>query len=241
MTRAGRWRRLRYLGAELIIVIVGVIIALAIEAWWSDRRDQARAGDHLVALHADFTANLDALNGNLASLHNIQGAVGQLLAVMVNEAARPSPDSLVSLTWMAFSFPPFEPLTTAYDNLISTGDIALLRDEQLKRDLASFKSAVEVYRRSEWQLDQWNRVIQQYVASGMSPLDWLPTAYRESRGLPDPLTRTDWDAVLGDREFEGILANRVLATDNNIIHLNRVLPAARRIVARLGALLELEA
>jgi hypothetical protein len=230
--------RLRFLGAELVIVVLGVIIALGIESWWSGVQDSRRADSHMAALHDEFSANLDSLRGNVAREENIKGAAAQLLSIMVGDIPRPSPDSLVAITWEAFSFPPYEPLTTAYDNLISTGDIALIQDDQLKRDLALFMSEVEHYRQGEWQMDQWNRHIQPFVGTEMVPLDWLPADYRRSHGVPDPPVRTDWDRILTSREFEGLLANRVIAASDNIDNLFRVLPPTQRIVARLAQLLE---
>jgi hypothetical protein len=229
--------KLRSLGAELIIVVVGVIIALGMDSWWSGVQDGRRAEDHLIALADEFSENLDSLRGNIEREEHIMGAAAQLLGIMVGEVPRPSADSLVEITWEAFSFPPYEPLTTAYDNLVSTGDIALLDDEQLKGDLALFMSEVEHYRRGEWQMDQWNRHIAPFVGTEMVPLDWLPAGYRRERGVPDPSTRTDWDAMLRSRAFEGLLANRVIAASDNIANLKRVLPPAGRIVSRLNKLL----
>ena len=66
--------RLRLLGTELIIVIVGVIIALGIESWWSGLEDAKRERTHLDALHGEFVANLDSLNDNIATQERIKQA-----------------------------------------------------------------------------------------------------------------------------------------------------------------------
>ena len=222
---------------EGVVIVGSILLAFGIQAWWEGRQDDGRAHDHLLALQDDFVANLDSLRGNIARLESIQGSAVHILAIMVGEEGRPSADSLVDLTWDAFSFPPYEPFTVAYDNLISSGDIALLQDDQLTTALALFMSQVEHYRRGEWQLDQWNRVIQQFVVAEMSPLDWLPRDYRADRGLPEPVTSTDWDALLQSPNFEGVLVNRVIAADDNLVTLNRVVPPAERIVTRLQTLL----
>lgn len=230
--------RFGWLSTELIIVVIGVIIALSIESWWSGIKDAEREQKHLEALHEEFSGNLQLVNENMATLNRIKGAAVNLLTIIVGEAERPDADSLVTMTWWAFSFPPYEPMTTAYDNAIATGDIALIRDQQLKADLANFTRLVERYRRGEWQLEQWNLVLQQFVVKEMVPLDWLPAEYRNRHGLPDPSERTNWDGLLQSREFEGVLANRVIACDDNLRNLGRIKPVAQRIVERLNFLLE---
>ena len=226
----------RILG-EGIIIVVSILLAFWIQAWWEDAKDAERERAHLEALQVEFKANLKSLESNIARLESIKSAAVSLIYIIEGKVDRPSVDSLSDITWEAFSFPPYEPRTTAYENLISTGDISLIRDESLKSDLAVFASTVETYRRGEIVLVQWNTVVQQFVAREFEPLDWLPEWFREDHGLPPPETRTDWDRLLVNREFGGILANRIIGCDDDLDNLNDVLPAAERIVAQLEALL----
>ena len=223
---------------EGVVIVGSILLAFGLQAWWEGLQDEGRAQDHLLALQGEFVANLDSLNGNITRLEEIKGAAAELLAIIVGEEGRPSADSLAGLTWNAFSFPPYEPFTVAYDNLIGSGDIALLRDGQLNADLALFMSQVEHYRRGELQMDQWKRVIQQFVTTEMSPLDWLSRDYRANNDLPEPARSTDWDDLLQSREFEGILVNRIIGASDNLMILNRVVPPAERIVTRLHTLLQ---
>ena len=218
---------------ELVIVVIGVIIALGVDSWWSDLQDATAERGHLVALSSEFSTNQETLESNIATLQRIKGSARELLLIAEGEESLPPPDSMVVLTWSAFSFPPYEPVVTAYQNLVNTGDIQLIQDDSLKQDLALFMSQIERYRRGEWQLEQWNRVIQQFVTAKMEPLDWLPALYRAQHGLPDPRVRTDWTILVRDQEFKGILVNRVIAAQDNIRNLQRVLPTTERVVARL--------
>ena len=111
---------------ELVIVIVGVIIALGVESWWSDRQDRVAEKGHLEALQSEFTENLGTVNGNMEFLERVKGSVRDLVGMMEGGRQVVSQDSLVQLTWIAFSFPPYEPQTTAYQNLVNTGDINAL-------------------------------------------------------------------------------------------------------------------
>jgi len=60
---------------ELVIVIVGVIIALGVDSWWSDRQDRVAEKGHLEALQSEFTENLGTINRNMEFLERLKGNV----------------------------------------------------------------------------------------------------------------------------------------------------------------------
>ena len=61
MTQVQKERRLTRLGAELLIIVVGVLIALWVDSAGEARRDDASRAYLLESLHAEAVANLDAL------------------------------------------------------------------------------------------------------------------------------------------------------------------------------------
>ncbi len=231
------WKRIL---AESTAIVASILLAFAIDAWWEEAQDIKRAHSHLVALHEEFSANLELLHEIVSRNKEMQAAANFLLEIITERRERPSNEELVASTWLAFDAARFEPLATAYQNLISTGDIALIRDEQLKFDIASFMTATELYRRQDATFEQWNRIIQPFINTEMVPLDWAPKKFRAENGMPDPVDGTDWDRVLKSRQFEGILVNRVIASQDNVGRLNGILPAAERIVHRLDALIGTE-
>lgn len=220
---------------ELAIVVVGVIIALGVGSWWDQKQERRLEAEHLVELRIESARNLEELRSTLARMDTLKA--NTLILIEVVEGARPAPpvDSLVELTWLSFSFATYNPLSTAYDNLLSSGGIQLIRDEGLKRDLALFNAHVEGLQRQDWVLDQWNRIIQPWVISNFQ-LDWLAPSYREEHGVLDPLVQTDWGAVLQDQEFKGIVINRLIAITDYMAGLYDLLPAAEAVVDRLEGL-----
>lgn len=52
----GRWdwrRGVRWFGAEFLVVVTGVLVALALNAWWGERQDRDLEQDYLRQLAAD--------------------------------------------------------------------------------------------------------------------------------------------------------------------------------------------
>ena len=238
-----RVRRLldwRTAGAELVIVIVGVIIALGVDSWWDDRQGKASEREHLVALRSEARTSLDSLRVVVERTEHIQLQVRTLLEVAQGVQDRPSADSLTTLAWGAFSYWSFEPLSTSYDNLVNTDGLTLLTSEDLRRDLGLFYSQLAIYHREDFQARQWEQVNQPFVNGRLRALDWTPAPYREEHALPAPRERTDWTGVLTDQEFEGILVNRFIAANDALNMMQKLGPTLERIVARIDSFLALD-
>lgn len=222
---------------ELAIVIVGVLIALTVDSWWEERENRLEEAAHISALGVEAEQNLVELYAKLAETKKYMASTRALIEIVEGSRKVPPSETLVELIWESFSFVSFDPRLTAYTNLLSTGGIRLLHDEKLKRDLARFRATVDGLQRMDWQQDQWNLLIQPWVVMNLE-LDWLPETYRIERQLPDPAVLTDWTAVLNDREFKGIVINRLVAFDDYMLGLNSILPTAEALAVRLGVNVE---
>jgi len=222
---------------DLIIVIVGVLIALAVDSWWEERENRLEEAAHVAALKAEAEQNLVELYATVADIERYTASTRALIEIVEGSREVPPSETLVELTWESFSYGAFDPQFTAYDNLLGTGGTRLLSDEKLKRDLARFRASVDGLTRLDWVLDQWNRQIQPWVVMNLE-LDWLPETYRNERQLPDPAVPTNWAAVLNDREFKGIVINRLIAFDDYMLGLSRIVPVAEALADRLGVNVE---
>jgi len=102
---------------ELIIVIVGVLMALAIDSWWEDRENRLEEAEHLAVLKIEAEQNLAELYATLVGLERLTESTRKLIRIVEGVQEAPPHETLVDLTWNAFSFRQFNPQFTAYDNL----------------------------------------------------------------------------------------------------------------------------
>lgn len=228
--RSGNWQSLLL---ELVVVIVGVIIALGVDSWWEERQERQSERQHLVELEAEFTENIRRLDQTIHAIETNMSAARSLIGVLEDSRPRPDDEELMQLTWDAFGFPVYNPLFSAYDNLVSTGEIRLIRNDMLKRNLAAFRANFDSLQNRDWVLDQWQSLIQPWVVDHLQ-LDWMPTEYRQQWRLPDPKLRTDWDAVLADQRFRGIIMSRFIAWTDYMNGIEELLPTASAIATELG-------
>lgn len=143
---AGSWRLA--LG-ELVIVALGVLIAL-----WGDQAMQARQEaamevSYLERLREDVNADLRALRFSRDQARNRLAITRQVDAWLHDPSAAPDPDTLVvKVHFAGVLFPPTISRFTI-DELKSTGDLRLLRNEALKRQVADYYNQIGL------QIDQW--------------------------------------------------------------------------------------
>ena len=127
---------------DIAIVVVGVLIALAADAWWQGLEEQRREQHYLRALEADLAGAKDALveirRETVASQEDIEAFM------QVLEGDGPIPEGLEQVP---FYLPLVDLPMGTMDALLSTGDLRLLRDAQLRQVITSEHARMAAVRR----------------------------------------------------------------------------------------------
>ena len=139
------WRpKLRWFAAEILIVVAGVLIALALNAWWQGRQDAASEQSYLALISRD----LEQMAENLQELADYEDGQFQhsLTAYRILSMSAPTEaeqdtasESLERLT----SRRTIHATRATYEDLLNTGNIQLIRDRTLRRRLVSFYEEAE--------------------------------------------------------------------------------------------------
>lgn len=142
----GSWRLA--LG-ELLIVALGVLIALWADQAIEARREADRAISYLEGLQTDIRADIKALKFSADQARNRLAIIRQVEAWLANPEAAPDPDALViNVHYAGVTFFPTISRFTI-EELQSTGDLRLLKNQALKRQLADYYNQVDL------QIGQW--------------------------------------------------------------------------------------
>jgi len=137
--------------AELLVIVTGVLLALAVDAGWDrfqDRRFEA--------------ASLESLAVDVAEAQALLAESARRDSTMIARADRllsfstVPEDTLVSLVRGLFSTTPFEVRLRTYDELLSTGRVQFLRDRELRLTLTELDAAARVLSSYSSQVEvQW--------------------------------------------------------------------------------------
>jgi len=192
--------------SELLIVVVGILIAVSLNSWREANADKNHEQFYLKSLKTDFEQSLTSLkeiyNQNLQS----DSSVKRLIVVVGNNGSNVGPDSAKKLFSHLFGFNRFVPASGTYNEIISTGSLQILRNDELRIALASWDDMILRNRQLEdvmfW---QYHLINIPYLNKHVSLLDF---ADRYKLSLPGRRDRTDYKKLFTDTEFENILLNR---------------------------------
>ncbi len=142
------------LGLEMLVVILGILIAFQIDRWAEDRRDREQEHNYLVRLNEDLQFEIDSMDeaiqyteSRIAAVLLLEEAIAN--PAIITERLGAIPVAMETATWR--SFPQISAFV--YTELQSTGNLALVRSDSLRRELANHYSSIRHYSRVGLDLD----------------------------------------------------------------------------------------
>ncbi|MDX1440809.1 MAG: hypothetical protein R3284_12995 [Rubricoccaceae bacterium] len=220
---------------EVFIVVLGVVIGFQITAWGNERDLRDREAVQLEALREDFIANREQLKRTLSGQESTVGRQRELLRVMHGHSPRPDSDSLLApLVFSAVTFHRFEPVLGAYEAMLSAGDLRLIRDPELRSNLAHFAEMAETGWEDEEQITMLRVRLIDFLGEHGDILSIVYTSWREGTNLPVSSMTMDYDALLTSHEFASLAANMAFGEAQMLNYYRRMEEHLDAILAGLG-------
>ena len=189
----------RYALGEIILVVVGILIALQINNWNEDRKDRILEREYVERLIQDLledqrimTIAMDRGEVKLASANKV------LLALADPESVRKSPSLAIPSTAYSFARPDLQ--TTTFNELMSSGNLRLIRDKQLRFEVGDHYRNVE---HSFERLDE-RRTQLVWAKWGIFPKGWGPQEELDALFFADPHVEERLDRLLS-YEFQELI------------------------------------
>lgn len=143
---AGSWRLAI---GELVIVSLGVLLALWVDQAMQARQESDLAISYLERLQTDIRTDIKALQFSSVQARNRLAIIRQVEVWLHDPNAAPDPDSLVmKVHYAGVTFSPTISKFTI-EELKSTGDLRLLKNPVLKRQIADYYNQIGL------QIEQW--------------------------------------------------------------------------------------
>ena len=147
----------KYAFGEIILVVIGILIALQINSWNESRKNTIKEQQILSQLKEEYTANLLQLEQKIAHRKKIIKAATKVLEY-IDEPTKVPEASLTSQLNILIGNPTFKPIE---NNLINSGNILLIKNEKLNQLLITWPSEVLHVQEIEkiWNKRMWEYVI----------------------------------------------------------------------------------
>jgi hypothetical protein len=227
------WRtRTRWFAAEFLVVVSGIIVALALQAWYQKRGEIRAERVYLKQLHADLVTNDSVLT------RSIRTDSARILAhrFLILALSRTEPLAYDSArAWFSnglnfFADP--RPVMGTVTTLIGTGDIRMIRDPALRSRIIAYAGSMESDKEAlARNVDRLTRAIDEV------------RVLRERHGVPAPLqdqTKADsvriyerivrdWPGLRSDPDLRAAVALRNNSFGQLVYYMNRMRTSAIRL------------
>lgn len=133
------WRRILVEGA---VIVFSILLAFAIDAAWDGAQDRRRAERLIGALRADVEHTRIHI-GELRERRQIliDGARGVLQSLARGDALEVR-DSVLATVGTVFTLSGWTPNTSTYEQALGSGDLALLQDTAIRRQLGAYHASL---------------------------------------------------------------------------------------------------
>jgi len=127
----------KYAIGEIILVVIGILIALQINNWNEQRKENINEQAILKRLEKEFISNREQLLDKIQLRNNLIESCRQLLEYFDKPENATRNNILVFLS--TIQPPTFDPIQ---NDLVSSGNIEILKDEELKQLLVNWSTDV---------------------------------------------------------------------------------------------------
>ena len=133
-----QWRRIL---AEGMAIVVSILLAFGIQAWWDDQQDRAEEQELLTALRQEFVENEASLATSVARIEGAQDNLRRLVAMSPSDwPTLPREQVGRVIVTPVRRFFTFELTVGSLNSAVSSGKLALIRNAEIRAGLAQFQA-----------------------------------------------------------------------------------------------------
>ena len=122
------WRYLKYAIGEILLVVIGIMIALQLNNWNQSISEQNISKDYLGNLRTELKSDLDYFDQIITRNDEQKTYIDEILKAMYTEKIDPSKEmELISKLSEAMDPTDFFPKTATYQDLVSSGKMTLIK------------------------------------------------------------------------------------------------------------------
>ena len=152
-SRAGSY--FLYAIGEIILVVVGILIALAVNNWNSERKDQRLGEDLLVRIHRDLVQDTLMFRENINNNAILRAEIKELLVNLYDGVDSIEEVQSMSATYDKALDQVFSPNDNTYKSMLSSGNLGLIRNPELKEEIVDLYSEYDQTRALLSSINDW--------------------------------------------------------------------------------------
>lgn len=199
---------LKYAIGEIVLVMIGILLALQVNNWNVNRIDAKEENVMLLALKKEISENQLLLQKEVDRHNRAFNTLCELTSYISPQPKEIHDAKLDTLIFAAGWLPRYSPNVGVINSLISSGKISLIKNDELSSKISSWNSL----------LDNYNKHFKWTERDVFELLAYIKDKYPFRRGLKifyiETIRNSEFEFskqdLLSDLGFESLLANRIL-------------------------------
>tara|TARA_R110002074_G_scaffold401759_1_gene601390 strand:+ start:22 stop:813 length:792 start_codon:yes stop_codon:yes gene_type:complete len=207
----------KYAIGEIVLVVIGILIALSINNWNEGRKDLAQEQLILMQLQREYISNLNQLDEKI--LMRNEGLVAcNILLDQIDNPQLVNADEFYKSIWQIVRDPTFDPIV---NDIIGSEKMRLIQNQELVELLSNWSSEVFQVQELELQYQKYRteaivpcitrlgvmrNVSNALWKGGYTPTEALDKKYNYKLNINPTKKKLDLDKVVADVELEGIVS-----------------------------------
>ena len=202
---------LKYAVGEIILVVLGILIALQINNWNNYKKERIIERETLANLQLDLQAASDQLNAKIRQNRKFFQC-DSILIKIIHEKKTISIDSLESLVLCHLITPTFDPEVGTLTEIINTGKLNIINNSELRSHISTWNRYIENLNETTEKLKHFDINVRTPMYEDKIPvINWFYHHY-QFEGFDYPTSNYLWEPedLIFTLEFENMLANYVI-------------------------------
>jgi hypothetical protein len=210
---------------EMVVVVASILIAFALDAWWQERGERHEERAVLEALHEEMTDVRAAIEVERAFHEAVVESIIRLKGLTASRSTDIEPDTLdkllTDLCWWSgeANYP-----TGTVVSVISSGNLALIRNEELRHLIAGWPRVVsDIVENERFEVDEFKTSWMPFLMDRVyipQLRKWFGSIPGREEGpgvfseVPVRAGTTDHRPILLDPKFPNVLEYRLWTQDD---------------------------
>ncbi|WP_228850932.1 DUF6090 family protein [Aegicerativicinus sediminis] len=212
-------RYIKYGIGEILLVVIGILIALQVNNWNENRKSEKRKTALLYALKSEFELNLVQLDSVLLYDKKVIESSYKALKLQPTDPLLQNRDSMRWLIQNTSWIWTFDPQNGALRSGMSSGDINLIENDTLVNMLFSWQDLVADAKENEDRTLMTRLEAKPVIGAYVRNVDYRGT---ESKILGESKFESDYIGLINDPLFEDYISDRLTRTSEAVKELGMV-------------------
>lgn len=242
---------LKYAIGEIILVVIGILIALQINTWNQEKQNRKQESQILTQLLNEYNSNLEQINSKIYIRQEVLKSSLIILNYRNRAFSEINPDSFNLHLSRVITRPTFDPELGVTNELSSSGKLYLIRNSELRNRITSFSSILSELKEEE--IVTFNHVenlfipfISEHYQLGRVMAEFLNDAdfkatftldnSEENKSIKDLFPQADIKPILYNTEFEDNIAVMI----SNTTYTNQQSKGVKEKIEAIIRLIKLE-